>query len=394
MFDLSPMMDDRPVYLDYNATTPCAPEVVSAMLPFLESDFANASSVHLMGRRAAAAVVDAREAVSRCIGCDCGEIFFTSGATESNNIVLFGIANRKPRRHRIVVTAIEHKSVLEPCSWLAENGFEVVQIPVTSDGVTDVDAARKLIDDKTVVVCVQGANNEIGTLQPVADIARIAHGHGALVHCDATQMLGKVKVSITDLGVDFASFSGHKVYGPKGVGLLFAQRGSAMSLVEPIYRGGGQEAGIRPGTTNVPAIVGLGVACSLSNGSLSEDAGRITMLRDLLERQLVESCLDAFVIGSEAERLPGTTSLCFNDVPGDLLLARTPLVCAGIGSACTAGATEPSHVLLACGLPRDVARCTVRLSLGRYTTQEEVEYAATHLSKNVNEIRSSLSRHN
>lgn len=356
------------------------------MLPFFEGSFGNASSVHVMGRKAAAAVAHAREAVAGTIGCSSEEVLFTSGATESNNIVLLGIANRQRQRRRILLTAIEHKSVLDPCGWLAQNGFDVVQIPVTRDGVANAEAARQLIDNDTLLVCIHGANNEIGTLQPVAAIAQLAHSRGALVHCDATQMLGKVPVSVDELGVDFASFSGHKIYGPKGVGALFVRRNTGTSPIEPVYRGGGQESGLRPGTSNVPGIVGLGVACGRASQCLLDDGDRIKMLRNFLEQELLQTCPGAFAVGVGAERLPGTTSICFTGVPADALLVRTPLVCAGIGSACTSGAIEPSHVLLACGLSRDIARCVIRLSIGRCTTREEVEIAARHLSEGVGDI--------
>lgn len=390
MFDLSPMTRNSPIYLDYNAATPCAPEVVDEMLPFLGSVFGNASSVHLMGRNAAKAIADAREAVAKSIKCDSEELVFTSGATEANNLTLLGVTLRKSNRKRIVLTAIEHKSVIEPARWLAEQGFDIVHIPVSSDGVVDIEAAEELINTHTRLVSIQGANNEIGTIQPVAELAEIAHSCGALVHSDATQMLGKVDVSVDQLGVDFASFSAHKLYGPKGIGALFIRRRRG---IEPVYRGGGQEHDIRPGTLNVPGAVGFGAACRLIDRNKRDAPKRISDLRSLCEEHLLQSFEEAFVIGESSDRLPGTTSVCIPGVPSDALLARTPQVCAGIGAACTSGAIEPSHVLQACGLTRDLARCVIRISIGEPTTRDEVLVASKLLSKNARDILSASSAH-
>lgn len=386
MFDLSPMNDQKLIYLDHNATTPCAAEVLDAMLPWFRSDFGNASSVHVMGRRAAQAVAEARELVAHTIGCAEEEVVFTSGATESNNMVVLAVARSLKPPGRVVLSSIEHKSVIEPCKWLSGHGFDVSFIPVSRDGVTDVGAATDLIDDSTVLVSVQTANNEIGTLQPVSQIATIAHARGALMHTDATQALGKVPFSVDELGVDFASFSAHKVYGPKGIGALFIRRNRDVIRLEAIYRGGGQEGGLRPGTLNVPGIVGFGAACRIAISNLDDEASRIGKLRETMEHYLLEHILGSFVVGTGADRLPGTTSVCTPGVPADVLLLRNPNVCAGIGSACTSGAIEPSHVLLACDLSRDDARCCVRLSLGRYTTKEEIAIAGELLSESAGEI--------
>jgi cysteine desulfurase len=357
------------------------------MLPFFGTHFANASSVHLMGRKASEAVSAARRHVGKIIGSSSEEVYFTSGATESNNLVLLGLTDCSDKRRRILVSAIEHKSVLEPCRRLVELGYEVLEIPVTQAGVLDVGAAERLINKTTRLVSVQGANNEIGTLQPVRAIAEIAHANNALVHCDASQMVGKVPISVEDLKVDFASFSAHKVYGPKGVGALYKKRGIACSAIKPLIVGGGQEFEVRPGTLNVPGIVGFGEACRLALRLLDREMLRIAHLRNLLEERLLGNLSDTFVIGADAERLPGTSSIFFGQAPSDALIARTPLVCVGTGSACTSGALSPSHVLLACGYSRDAARCVIRISLGRYTTEQEVEFAATRLTQSVNAIR-------
>jgi cysteine desulfurase len=388
MHNLSSVKLGKIVYLDYNATTPCSREVLDAMLPFFREDFANASSLHAMGRKAARAVNDARGHVAAAIGSSTAEeIYFTGGATEANNMVLLGLVDGSNVRRRIVVSAIEHKSVLEPCRRLSERGFEVVQIPVTGNGIVDLQAVACLIDAKTLLVSVHGANNEIGTLQPIKAISEIAHAHGALVHCDASQMLGKVPVSVDELKVDFASFSGHKLYGPKGIGILFVRRGSARLAIGPILLGGGQEADFRPGTLNVPAIVGLAEACRQATSTLTSETSQIRRLRDLFEQSILDRNTDVIVAASAAERLPGTSSICFLGVPADALIAHARCICIGTGSACTAGAVSPSHVQLACGHSREIARCFVRISLGRYTTEEEVEFAINALTESVTAIR-------
>jgi cysteine desulfurase len=383
-------MKNTATYLDYNATTPCAPEVIEAMIPFFGSMFANPASPHVMGREVARAVEVARHEVACAIGVDAVDIVFTSGATESNNMVFGSLPARSQTRHRIVVSAGEHKSVLEPCRWMSERGVDVVQIPLTRSGTADVAAAEELIDDDTLIVSIQGANNETGVLQPIKAIAEIAHSHGALLHCDAAQMPGKVHVALEDIGVDIASISAHKLYGPKGIGALFIRQGEAKALISPLFRGGGQEAGLRPGTLNVPAIVGFGKACQIIPRYLDEEMERTRCLRDEFEAKILAIVPDAFVVGAKAPRLPGTSDFCFMDVPADVLLARATNICISGGSACNSGAVSPSHVVLACGYSRDVARCVVRISLGRYTTKDEVDRAAEHLAKCVKVIRDNV----
>ena len=387
---MSPLEHRKPIYLDHNATTPCAPEVIEAMLPFFRNDFANASSAHAMGRKAAAAVAQARRLVAAAIGCDVGEVYFTSGATESNNIVLLGLANERRLRNRIVVTEIEHKSVLEPCGSLLERGFEIVRIPTTRDGVADLEAAKSLINENTLLVCVHGANNELGTLQPVASVARVAHARGAFVHCDATQMLGKVPVAIDDLAVDFASFSGHKAYGPKGIGVVFVRRGAPRSSIATLYRGGGHEGQLRPGTLNVPGIVGFAEACRLLQERLREDMLTLERLRDTFERTLLEALSDAKINGHSADRLPGTSSITIPRVDASMLMANIPHVCISDGSACNSGAPEPSHVLLSIGLSRDDAECTIRISFGRGNSSEEAENLASSIAEAAMSITSRM----
>lgn len=392
MHDLPSMSGQSSIYLDHNATTPCASEVIDAMLPFLIEEFGNASSGHAMGRKAAHSVELARNMLARVIGADAKEVYFTSGATESNNIVLRGLTDVRPRRTRIVTTAIEHPSVLQPCRFLASQGFEVVELPATRGGVVDLDNALRIIDDNTLVVSIQGANNEIGTRQPVEVIARVAHERGAFVHCDATQLLGKVRFSVSIAGVDFASFSGHKAYGPKGIGALFVRSGSARSAIAPPYRGGSQEGRVRPGTMNVPGIVGFGEALRLVRDQSDDESNRLRVLRDTFE-QMIE-CLvpDISTNGAEADRLPGTSSITIPGVPASMLIANTPDLCISDGAACSSGAFEPSHVLLAIGLSRDHAESTVRISFGRNSTIGHARQAVESIVSAVKTIRKRLRR--
>lgn len=382
------MTRPRIAYLDNNATTPCAPEVIDAMLPFFRGEFANPSSAHLMGRRASEAVGIARELVAGLVGCRSNELFFTAGATESNNLILQGLVPSRGARGRIVISSIEHKSVLEPCRRLANQGLEVVEVPVTKCGVIDVDSVQRAINSETLLVSVQGANNEIGSLQPITDIANISHSHGALFHCDIAQMLGKVPINLDFMGVDFASFSGHKCYGPKGVGALFIKGGPLRTSLEPLLLGGGQEFEVRPGTLNVSAIVGFGEACKIATEAVPREMNRIKQQRDAFERLLLGRLSSAFAIATEAERLPGTSSICISGVPADALIARMPLVCIGTGSACTSGALSPSHVLVACGLSREDARCVIRVSIGRFTDEQDLHFAIDQIVENANAIRS------
>jgi len=374
------------VYLDNNATTRCAPEVFEAMAPFFVEQYGNPSSAHFLGREAARAVARSREKVAETVDCDPSHVFFTSGATEANNLVLMGVAGNRSSRRQIICSAIEHRSVLAPCEFLANHGFRFSTIPVTMDGLLDVDAALSLITEDTLLVSVQGANNEVGTIQPIDQVCEIAHARGALVHCDAAQLLGKVPVSVRQLGADYVSFSGHKVHGPKGVGALVFSSAMRSHTLTPLLYGGDQENGVRPGTPNVPAIVGMGAACELARGCLAEEMSRVLSFRDLLEDSLLSLGAGIRVHGGRAPRLPGTTNVLFPGVPADTLIARAPTVCMSRGAACTSGTVSPSHVLLAMGLSFDDARSSVRISIGRYNTEGEVRQAVNSLSEVVNSI--------
>ena len=366
------------IYLDNHATTPCDPAVVRAMLPYFGEAYGNpASALHAPGQAAAEAVEEAREHVAALIGAMRSEVLFTAGATESNNLALFGLAYAAGEgRRRIVTTAVEHKAVLGPCRALGKQGFDVVVLPVDEKGRIDLDAAEEAIDEDTLLVSVQAANNEIGTIQPVAEVARLAHEKGALVHCDAAQAVGKVPVDVEDWDVDLFSVSAHKLYGPKGVGALYVRGGPYALPISPLLVGGGQEKGLRAGTLNVPGIVGLGEACRLSEQLLPQESARIGALRDRLEEAVLQGAPAMRRNGAAENRLPGNCSLIFPGIDAEALVVNAQELAISTGSACTSGAPEPSHVLLATGLSREEAYATVRIGVGRFNTEEEMDRAA------------------
>jgi cysteine desulfurase len=368
----------RPIYLDYPATTPCDPRVVQAMLPYFTEEFGNpSSSLHALGRGAARVIDEAREQVASLIGGRPRGVVFTSGATEANNLAILGLA-REPAasRRRIVTTPIEHKSVLEPLHFLARQGYEIAMLPVDRTGAVSLKAANDLIDERTLLVSVQAANNEIGTIQPIAAIARIAHAHGALVHCDAAQAVGKIPIDVERWSIDFLSLSAHKLYGPKGTGALYIAQHGRSVRVSPIILGGGQEGGIRSGTHNVPGIVGLGAACVICTAERDVEAERVGGLRDRFEAQLIRHLPGIRINGDLLHRLPGNTSVTFPGVEADALILNLPDLALSMGSACNSGAIEPSYVLTAIGLSRDDAFSTIRVGLGRFTGSDEVSRAA------------------
>jgi len=380
------------VYLDNNATTPCDPRVVEKMLPFFSEIYGNPSNgYHIQGRKSSKVVENAREQIAILIGAKSTEIIFTSGASESNNLAIFGVARKKNNstRNRIVSSKIEHKAVLIPCKELEGQGFNVILLPVNSQGQVEINQAKKEINDQTLIVSIQQANNEIGTIQAISEISEIAHQFGALIHCDAAQAIGKIPVNVDDLGVDMLSISAHKLYGPKGVGALYIRGGLRNIPLEPIIYGGGQENGIRSGTTNVPGIVGFGEAARICSDDNIVEMKGIYNLRNELEENLKQQ-IPGLVINAESVlRLPNTSSMIFPNTDADALLLNMPDIMMGTGSACNSGTIEPSHVLQAIGISRISAHRTVRASLGRFTTGEQISKAIEKIVKTYNTLTTS-----
>lgn len=361
------------IYWDHNSTTPCAPEVMEAMQCYWNEEYGNPSSAHLMGRRAAAAVRTARAQVAALANALPAEMIFTSGATESNNLLFLGVLlTPRSSRKRIAVSAIEHKSVLEPAHLLEQHGFELVILPVSSDGVVDIESARRMINDETLLVSVQAVNNELGTIQPVVELAEIAHNNGAYFHTDAAQALGKIPFDVQQVNCDFASFSAHKMYGPKGIGALYVRGGARRWPWGKPFRGGGQEAGLRPGTSNVPAIVGFGKACELCGTSLAENNQDLNLLAYQFVEILSKRFPRAVVLNRQPNSVPGTLSVLFEGIPSDLLLARCKSINLSKGSACN-GIMEASHVIKAIIADPNQQEAVVRISFGRNSDSEGFE---------------------
>jgi cysteine desulfurase len=360
-----------PIYLDHNATTPLLPDVVDAMLPYLREHFGNPSSGHAYGRKAHDAIEAARGQVAALLGCGADEIVFTSGGTEANNLAIRGVADASGRRS-IVTSVVEHPATAAPCRYLEAGGWRVDRVEVDAQGRADVERARARITDATALVTIMHANNETGTLQPVAELAETARARGAVVHTDAAQSVGKVPVRVDDLGVDLLSVAGHKLYAPKGVGALYVRRGTRL---RPFALGAGHERGLRPGTENVASIVGLGVACSLAGRRLAERPHGVRAVRERLWDGLRARVPGLALHGHPTERLPNTLNVRFPDVTGSAVLAATPEVAASTGSACHDGAESASSVLLAMGVDPQAALGAVRLSLGVTTTEADVDAA-------------------
>lgn len=367
----------QPIYLDYNATTPVEPNVLKAMLPYLHKEFGNPSSAHSLGRRAHEAVEWARSEVATLIGAFPDEIIFTGGGTEASNMAIRGAAALNPRRKTVVTTNIEHPATDACCKLLESNAHPVRRVAAQADGRVDPAAMKKAIRKDTALVSVIHAQNEIGTLQPVAEIAQLARGAGALVHADAAQSLGKVPLCVDELGVDLLSIAGHKLYAPKGIGALYIRRGVKLP---PLLVGAGQERGLRAGTENVAYIVALGEACKLATIALENPSEHMASLAGHLLAKLERAIPEIILVGHPTERLPNTLNVLFLGVSGRQLLAACPEVLASNGSACHADSEEPSAILLALGIPRAKSLGTVRLSIGRATTLEDVETAAESLA--------------
>ena len=379
----------RPVYLDYNGTTPHAPEVVDAMLPFLQTEFGNPSSGHWYGIAPRKAVMNARAQIATLLGCNSSEVIFTSGGTEANNHVLKSIAGaRYTHGTHIITSCIEHPAILEVCRFMEGHGFSVTFLPVDGDGIVDPSDVAAAIRPETILISIMHANNEIGTIQPIAEIAALARSHGILMHTDAAQSLGKIEVKVDELGVDLLSVAGHKIYAPKGVGALFIRDGVDNAV---FCHGAGQENGRRAGTENVLEIVGLGKACELAETGLDTHAAHMRQMRDRLEAGLAEALNDIRFNGHRERRLPNTCSISFKDLEANRILEEIGLdVAASAGAACHADQVELSHVLSALLLPKRWAMGTLRFSTGRYTSNDDIDHALDVIVAKVKRLRETL----
>jgi cysteine desulfurase len=375
------------IYLDHNSTTPVDRAVLDAMLPYFADNFGNASSIHSSGQRGRSAVDAARDSVAALIGAKTAEIVFTSGGTEADNLALFGsVAVSNHSRKHIITTAIEHHAVLNAAQALEKQGIDVTYVPVGASGIVDPQDVLGALRPETILISVMHANNELGTIQPIEEIGRIAAEGDVYFHCDAVQSAGKLPLDVNRLGVDLLSISAHKIYGPKGVGALYVRAGTPL---EPQFHGGHHERDRRPGTENVPGIVGFGKAAELARVRLTADSARIESLRDRLEEMLLNSLASVRVNGDRSRRVPNTTNLAFTAAGGEALVIALDLqgVACSTGAACSSGAVEPSHVLLAIGLSPDEARSSLRFSLGRTTTAAEIDRAADIIPPTVERLR-------
>jgi cysteine desulfurase len=379
-------LQNGPIYLDYNATTPVDPLVVEAMLPYLSTHFGNPSSSHSYGYVAHQAIDTARAQVARLLGCSPREITFTGGGSESDNLAIRGIALAYRNKGNHIITQVtEHPAVLNTCRALERlHGFRVTYLPVDESGRVRPEMVETAIDEQTVLITIMHANNETGTMQPIAEIAEVAHRHGALVHTDAAQSVGKIPTRIDELGVDLLTVAGHKLYAPKGIGALYTRHGLQL---EPVIYGGGQESGRRAGTENVANMVALGAACELVQEQLTESQARLQRLRDKLQK-LLEEYIPGLVYlnGHLTERLPNTLNISVKGVVGEDVLAVTPEIASSTGSACHEGSTDPSPVLMAMGLSRERALGALRLTLGRWSAEEDVERAARLLARSIDSL--------
>ncbi|RZL50070.1 MAG: IscS subfamily cysteine desulfurase [Pedobacter sp.] len=379
---------ELPIYLDNNATTPLDPRVLEAMIPYFTSKFGNAASRnHAFGWVAEEGVDYAREQVAKLIGCTEKEIIFTSGATEADNLGIKGVYEMYADKGNHIITATtEHKAVLDTCKHLEKQGAKVTYLKVKEDGLIDLAELEAAMTPETILVTIMYGNNEIGVIQPIKEIAAIAHKHGALFFTDATQAVGKIPVNVIEDGIDLMAFSAHKMYGPKGVGALYVRRKNPRVKVTSQMDGGGHERGMRSGTLNVPGIVGLGKACELCRLEMDEEAKRLSTLRDKLEASLT-TMEESYVNGNVEHRLPHVANISFKYVEGEGLMMAMKDLAVSSGSACTSASLEPSYVLKSLGLSDDLAHSSIRFGLGRFTTEEEVDYAIENTKKAVNHLR-------
>jgi len=378
-----------PIYMDNHATTQTDPRVVEEMLPYYTEKFGNAASRnHEFGWIAEQAVEQARERIAKLIGATAKEIIFTSGATESDNLAIKGVAEMyKEKGNHIVTQAIEHKAVLDTCKRLEKYGFRVTYLPVQKDGRIDLDDLKRSMDDKTILVTIMAANNEIGALQPIREIGALCHERGVLFHTDAVQAIGKVPFNVIQDNVDLASITAHKLYGPKGVGALYVRRKNPRVQLVAQIDGGGHERGMRSGTLNVPGIVGLGKACEIATNGMAEEAKKLAALRDRLKDAIMGQLDEVYINGSVEHRLPGNLNISFAYVEGESLLMGINDIAVSSGSACTSATLEPSYVLKALGAGDDLAHSSIRFGLGRFNTQAEVDYVAERVVDTVKRLR-------
>ena len=378
-----------PIYMDNHATTRTDPRVLQEMLPFFTENFGNAASRnHEFGWVAEQAVEQARERIAKLIGATTKEIIFTSGATESDNLAIKGVAEMyREKGNHIITQAIEHKAVLDTCKRLEKYGFRVTYLPVQKDGRIDLDDLKRAMDDKTILVTIMAANNEIGVLQPIREIGALCHERGVLFHTDAVQAIGKVPFNVVQDNIDLASITAHKLYGPKGVGALYVRRKNPRVQLVAQIDGGGHERGMRSGTLNVPGIVGLGKACAIAHEGMAEEAKKISALRDRLKDKIMGQLDEVYINGSWEHRLPNNLNISFAYVEGESLLMGINDIAVSSGSACTSATLEPSYVLKALGAGDDLAHSSIRFGLGRFNTEAEVDYVAERVVDTVKRLR-------
>jgi len=378
-----------PIYMDYHATTPCDPRVFEAMSPYFTEIFGNAASRnHEFGWRAEEAIENARKQVADLIGASSKEIIFTSGATESDNLAIKGVAEMYYERGDHIITVVtEHKAILDTCKKLEKRGFKVTYLPVGSDGLISPDDVRNAITDKTIIVSVMHVNNEIGVIQPIAEIGKVCKEKGVIFHTDAVQGVGKIPFDVNEMNVDLVSMSAHKIYGPKGVGALYVRRRNPRVQLTPMIDGGGHERGMRSGTLNVTGIVGLGKAAEIARAEMGEESERILGLREKLRRGIMDEIPEVYVNGHATRRVPGNLNISFAYVEGESLLMGINDIAVSSGSACTSASLEPSYVLKALGVGEELAHSSIRFGIGRFNTEEEVDYTIGRVNEAVNRLR-------
>ncbi len=375
------------VYFDNSATTKLDEEVLKEMLPYLENNYGNASSIYKLGRESKKAIEDAREKIAKAINTEPNEIYFTAGGSESDNTVIRGVAYKyKNKGNRIITSKIEHPAVLETCKQLEKEGFEVIYLNVDNEGIVDIEELKNSINDRTILITIMFANNEIGTIEPIKEIGEIARKNNIIFHTDAVQAIGSVKIDVKEMNIDALSMSAHKFYGPKGIGALYIRKGVQF---EKLINGGHQEKNKRAGTENVPAIVGMGKAIEMACTDIEEHSKKIKELRDYYLEEVQKRIPYIKINGSLEKRLPGNANISFRYIEGEGLLLNLDLkgICASSGSACTSGSLDPSHVLLAIGLPHEIAHGSLRISIGKYNTKEEVDYLLDNLEEIVKRLR-------